>query len=83
MSAHIEESFAFTIVGDGVATSITIELKGFIKLKGVFPLTPSTIISLSSSVTPAITSSSLSGSKITVNYAGIIDSGSLTVNLGF
>jgi hypothetical protein len=67
----------------GSDTSITIDYHEEIKQGHYMPISPSVIISTSTTTTPTITSSSLSGTKVTFNFSGVVDSGNLSVTLGF
>ena len=78
--------FIRTLIGDGVSTEITIDLKKQIEQGPILPETPQQIISVTSTVGPAIVNSFLSHGKVTVVFESPIPLGSggnLAITLGF
>lgn len=68
--------WSVTVIGDGTSTSFDWDMRDLIKQSGVYPASPVGIFSCSSSTSPAVASSSLSGTVLTVNFASAPAGGS-------
>lgn len=78
--------FLIGCAGDGLSSSVTIDLHNYIIASHVLPITPSKLVFVSDSGGHAILSSSLSGTKVTVNFVAAPLNGSsinLDITLGF
>lgn len=68
--------WSVTVIGDGVSTSFDWDVRDLIKQGGIYPASPTAIYSCSASSSPAVSSSSLNGTKITVNFVSAPSAGS-------
>jgi len=83
MAVRQKVVFSRTLIGDGSSTSCSIDLYEEIASTNILPRGPSSIYFIASTVTPSISSSSLIGNVVIINFDGVVDSGSLTISLLF
>lgn len=84
MAIYQSQGWPLGIVGDGVSTTMVIDMYDYIKQTNILPKTPSAILDLSVTAGPAVTGT-LSGSILTLTFASPLAFASWTLNveLGF
>lgn len=72
--------WSITCIGDGTSTSIVWDMRDLIKNAGIYPATPVGIDGVNTSGGPAVSSSSLNGTEVTVNFSSA-PSGQFTLSV--
>lgn len=83
MTIKLTATFPIAFQPDGVSTSVSADLTEYIRIKGLLPATPTSVIHVDSNITPALVSTSLVGQTVTLTYASVIDGNSFTLTMGF
>lgn len=83
MAAYQTRTYTRTISGDGIATSLTIDFAKEITSDVVLPIIP-TLITVVSGNSNGLSSTSISGTIVTFNFSGTIDTVTyIQTTLGF